>query len=173
MADAIRILVVSDSHGRMLDVRRILRSEQADALFFLGDVLRDLEDAVEAETVQKHPPRWPIYRARGNCDHGWPDYPSGPVYLGGMAIYYTHGNSNSEHGDVKFSGPEGLAAAYARRGADIVLYGHTHQRDLLPAVPGIRPAAFNPGSLRDQGCYGLITIRDGHADYSWRFLRDL
>lgn len=173
METMLRALVVSDSHGCVTDIRRILRWENADAMFFLGDTLRDIEAAEKAETAQKRPPRWPIYRARGNCDPGWTDYPSGPVYLGGLCFYYTHGHTTSEHGDVKYAGPEGLADAYGPRGADVVLYGHTHRRDLLPAVPGLRPAVFNPGSLRDQRCYGVITIRGGHADFSWRRVEDL
>ncbi len=42
-----KLLVLSDSHGARDAIKRILkRAENVDALFFLGDGLRDLEQAL-------------------------------------------------------------------------------------------------------------------------------
>ena len=39
-----KILVVSDVHGRLRDLRWVLAHETADAMFYLGDGLYDLND---------------------------------------------------------------------------------------------------------------------------------
>ena len=40
-----KVLVVSDVHGRVTPLRWLLKNETADALFFLGDGLYDLDQA--------------------------------------------------------------------------------------------------------------------------------
>ena len=47
-----KILVISDVHGRLRDLRWVLKNEPADAVFFLGDGLYDLDQALE---LQKPP----------------------------------------------------------------------------------------------------------------------
>ena len=55
----------------------------------------------------------------------------------------------------------------AARGADVALFGHTHYKTLQAAAPA-SPAIFNPGSLRDTGSYGVITITDGKCAFGWK-----
>ena len=38
MSETTKILVISDVHGRMRDLRWVLQNETADAMFYLGDV---------------------------------------------------------------------------------------------------------------------------------------
>lgn len=145
----------------MVELRWILRHEQADAMFFLGDGLRDLDQAIEAEKAQKHgPPRWPIYRVRGNCDPGAPEPIEALAPFDGILFFYTHGHAYG----VK-AGSDRLAEAAAARGADVALFGHTHGPDLEKALAG-RPAVFNPGALL-RGSYGSVTIEDGRCTFAW------
>lgn len=65
-----KVLVVSDVHGRVTPLRWLLKNETADALFFLGDGLYDLNQAIAANGAA---PDYPIYRVRGNCDIGSDD----------------------------------------------------------------------------------------------------
>lgn len=65
-----KVLVVSDVHGRVTPLRWLLKNETADALFFLGDGLYDLDQAIAANGAA---PDYPIYRVRGNCDIGSDD----------------------------------------------------------------------------------------------------
>lgn len=88
-AETSKILVVSDTHGRVTRVRWLLRHETADALFFLGDGLYDLEQALTQERLQ---PPYPMYRVRGNCDIGYPDPAEGLAPFGGVLFFYTHGH---------------------------------------------------------------------------------
>ena len=158
-AETSKILVVSDTHGRVTRVRWLLRHETADALFFLGDGLYDLEQALTQERLQ---PPYPMYRVRGNCDIGYPDPAEGLAPFGGVLFFYTHGhlyNAKSSY--------EPLLEAGAARGAEVALSGHTHHQARVPAKPGA-PALFNPGSLRDTGSYGVITVEDGACAFGWK-----
>ena len=47
MSETTKILVISDVHGRMRDLRWVLQNETADAMFYLGDGLYDLNGALE------------------------------------------------------------------------------------------------------------------------------
>ena len=160
--DQAKILVVSDVHGRLPALRWILKNETADAMFFLGDGLFDLDGAVN---LLRDPLPYPVYRVRGNCDIGFPDPTEGLAPIAGVLFFYTHGHLyyvKSDYGE--------LADAAQARGADVALFGHTHHRGLLNAdVPGV-PTLFNPGSLRDSGCYGVITVEDGKCSYDWKWV---
>ena len=52
-----KILVISDVHGRLRNLRWVLNNETADALFFLGDGLYDLDGALQ---LRKEPVPYPI-----------------------------------------------------------------------------------------------------------------
>lgn len=130
-----RLVVVSDSHGNPAALRRAIASvPDASAVFFLGDGIRDLLQ------VRGEFPGLRFYPVAGNCDFQR-SYPTeGLVPFEGKLIFYTHG-----HLYGVALGPEQLQLTGENRGADIVLFGHTH-RPLI--VPGERdwPAALNPGS---------------------------
>ena len=126
-----KILVISDVHGRLRDLRWVLNNETADAMFYLGDGLYDLNAALE---LRKEPVPYPIYRVAGNCDVNYSEPSEGMAPFGGVLFFYTHGH----HYGVKM-GSERTAAT-----------------------------VFNPGSLRDGGSYGVITIHDGQCEFSWK-----
>lgn len=59
-----KLLILSDSHGARDAIKRILNKEQnnVDAVIFLGDGLRDLEQALAFF------PHLRVYSVAGNCD---------------------------------------------------------------------------------------------------------
>ena len=155
-----RLLVVSDVHGRLPALRWVLKNETADAMFFLGDGLYDLDGAVN---LLPRPLPYPVYRARGNCDIGFPDPAEGLASFCGVLFFYTHGDLYGVKSEFYR-----VAETAQARGADVALFGHTHHRTLVyDKVPDV-PTLFNPGSLRDEGCYGVITVRDGRCSYEWK-----
>lgn len=115
-----RLLVVSDVHGRLPALRWVLKNETADAMFFLGDGLYDLDGAVN---LLPRPLPYPVYRARGNCDIGFPDPAEGLAPFGGVLFFYTHGHLYGVKSEY-----DRLAEAAQARGADVALFGHTHHR---------------------------------------------
>ena len=159
MSETTKILVVSDVHGRLRDLRWLLQNETADAMFYLGDGLYDLNAAL---TLRKEPVPYPIYRVAGNCDAGYPDPTEGLAPFAGVLFFYTHGH----HSGVTM-GTDRLAESAGERGADVALFGHTHRRALVRGI-GTAATVFNPGSLRDGGSYGVITVTDGACQLGWK-----
>ena len=140
-----RILVCSDSHGRWH--RLVLALEQqpgAEILVFLGD------GAADAGFFAKEPGKRAVL-VRGNCDGGcgWPLWEAFAVL--GKRILCTHGHA----AQVKW-GLDGLLRAGRDHGADLVLFGHTHE-PLVHYEDGV--TLFNPGSIHD-GDYGFVDITE-------------
>ena len=149
-----KILVISDVHGRLRDLRWVLQNETADAMFYLGDGLYDLNAALE---LRREPVPYPIYRVAGNCDVNYSEPSEGLAPFGGVLFFYTHGH----HYGVKM-GSERLAECAGERGADVALFGHTH-------IPHAETRGgvflFNPGSCgrcyTGPNTYGILTLADG------------
>jgi putative phosphoesterase len=155
------ILIVSDTHGRRDRLAELLRRTRAGILLFLGDGLRDLEVVDDGIVVRA---------VRGNCDFTGRDVPESSVEnFGTCRVFMTHGHRFGVKSSV-----ESAAIAAAQAGADILLYGHTHQplHRTLPegtALGGCtleKPLQiFCPGSLGEPRCgepsFGMLTLRHG------------
>ena len=154
------ILVFSDSHGRRAKIEEAVARQikKPDAIIFLGDGLRDISDAEIGDI--------PVYAVRGNCDTMSMFSMDAPdeqcLILGGKRILFTHGH---RYGVKSTLTP--LINEAARRRADIVLYGHTHEgyeRELSAENEyGIKLEGplyiMNPGSIGAYPYYfGVITI---------------
>ena len=149
-----KILVISDVHGRLRDLRWVLQNETADAMFYLGDGLYDLNAALE---LRREPVSYPIYRVAGNCDVNYSEPSEGLAPFGGVLFFYTHGH----HYGVKM-GSERLAECAGERGADVALFGHTH---IPHAETRSKVFLFNPGSCgrcyTGPDTYGILTLDGG------------
>ena len=159
-----RLLVVSDSHGRYERLAELLdRQRGIDALIFLGDGIADLERA------DAYSRGFTVFAVRGNCDSfSMQIRESAPqellINLEGYRFLLMHGHSRG----VKYGLINALYAARERE-ADILLFGHTHE--CLEKYVGEQDEnfcgkpmwIFNPGSLGASGdgygYFGLIEIR--------------
>ena len=162
-----KLLVISDTHGRASRILEVLDMHPTyDAMLFLGDGLRDLEWA--SDNIHG------LFTVRGNCD-GMSffdlseDAPKDELFIrfDEYNILMTHGHRFGVKGGV------GTAAAYAAsKGADILIYGHTHtpEERYIPEGEAIGDTVlkkplriFNPGSLgsprEGYPSYGIIDIR--------------
>ena len=146
------ILVASDSHGKVDKLIQAVEQTHPDYVLHLGDCQRDLERLRQAF------PMLPMEGVPGNCDYGSADQPERLTELGGVRILMMHGHTRH----VK-SGP--MAAMYAARecGADILLFGHTHQPlvDRSGDFWVMNPGCIGPSPRRT---YGVITLEDGRVD---------
>lgn len=159
------LIVLSDSHGRVDKIEAaVAKNKNAAAILFLGDGLRDL-DRAELYGI-------PVISVRGNCDfYGFSSLCDTPeervLQFGEYNIMMAHGHSLY----VKH-GPQRAISRAAEAGADLLLYGHTHERldKYIPEgeeIGGVvlkKPLRiFNPGSVgapRDRRySFGVITIR--------------
>lgn len=146
-------LIFSDSHGRRKAMETVMARQikKPDAVFFLGDGIRDIDDRIDGV---------PVIRVRGNCDWNVGDATDVPeeetVCFEGHRIFLTHG-----HRFGAKSGTGGLLRAAREREAEIVLFGHTHRQteESVPLDADLekRIVLFNPGSIA-QGKFGTLTL---------------
>ena len=142
-----KILVVSDSHGRYSTLNKIIRNQpSAEVVLFLGDGVEEFED-LKLEYPEKM-----FIGVKGNNDFFCKLPISEERTVEGKKIYMTHGHSCG----VKH-GLEMLKAEGRKCGADIVLYGHTHISD-IEYDDGMY--IMNPGAAYYQS-YGVIDIQNG------------
>lgn len=141
-----KLLILSDSHNSPDVVQRILRDETGvDALIFLGDGLRDLEQG-----LTQHP-RLRTYAVAGNCDYGALEPLDGLAAFDKTVVFYTHGHMYGVKYDL-----DTLAQAAAARGG-----GGGAVRPSTPYPPGraagrgvpvqprlLRPVLYRAGYLR-------------------------
>ena len=158
-----KVLIVSDTHKSHRNLEKIIEREQPfQMLIHLGDV-EGGEDYIETLAD------CPVHIVRGNNDF-FSELPGEQeFFIEGRHIFATHG-----HYYGVSMGKERLKAEARGRGADIVMYGHTHkpsfeQKDGLTVL--------NPGSLSfprqegRKGSYMLMEIgADGTASFEQRYL---
>lgn len=165
-----KLVVLSDSHGASHRIERVLSlNKDCDAVLFLGDGLADLY-GVSAGLVS----------VRGNCDMSylWGEGLKTPseqiMTFDGFRFLMVHGHTLSVKSGIE------RAMKYAfEAGADVLLYGHTHERceryfpvgsELCGTVIDRPMYAFNPGSIgspRDGApSFGVIEIRNGQMLFS-------
>ena len=143
-----RVLVVSDVHGKLNLLREAIEAQpSARDVIFLGDGLRQVEDVMDL-----YPDRT-FYTVPGNCDFGAKGIPVRQETFGGKRFYFTHGHLH----DVKYTLYR-LDMAAREAGADIALFGHTHN-PYEEYADGMY--LFNPGSLGYDYSYGYVDIVGG------------
>ena len=143
-----KIAVFSDSHGDVEAMESAIRAERPDMVLHLGDHARD------AEALAALFPGLDVRYVCGNCDYG-SDAPDSLCFsVEDVRLYMAHGHRHSVKYDLL-----GIANAGHFSGADLVLYGHTHQseyRDLGDLT------LFNPGSCgMGRRTYGILTAKGG------------
>lgn len=158
-----RILIVSDSHGRNNYLSTVLdRVGEVDMFLHLGD-LEGSEDFIETFVDCR------IEMISGNNDY-FTEIPREKIIkIGKYTVFMTHG-----HMYHVYYGTEKLKDAAKSRNADIVLYGHTH----MPSVDQSDDIiAVNPGSIsqpRQPGrkpSFILMEIdRHGEAHFSINYV---
>ncbi|MCD8095633.1 MAG: metallophosphoesterase [Ruminococcus sp.] len=148
-----RLIVFSDTHGSLGAAREIVeRNKDARTFIFLGDGEREIDK------LRILYPELEILNVSGNCDYG-SFTPNSNLYdMGSSRIFYTHGHRFS----VKY-GVDTLVTKAKEVGADIALFGHTHER-YYKYIDGVH--VLNPGSAscpRDgsKPSYAFIDITDG------------
>lgn len=145
-------LVFSDSHGSLDYIKQAIELEQPDKVLHLGDVIRD------AEKISESYPNLEMTWVVGNCD-GYSGDDRAPVerelFMGDRRVLMCHGHTYQVKLGIGALMSEGRA-----RGADVVLFGHTHE-----------PVCFqegnmwvmNPGTARGfpNATYGVMELTDG------------
>ena len=138
-----RILIISDTHGRTNTIRDVLDTVgDIDMFIHLGDVCGDEEYIYDNVTC-------PIHMVAGNND--WDsDLPMQEEFMiGRYKVFITHGHRYS----VKYTLDALLNAAYFA-GADMVLFGHTHRAvsETMQGLYVVNPGTAGVGALCTYAC---------------------
>lgn len=158
-----KILIVSDTHGNLRNLEKVLDKVGAiDMFVHLGDVEND-EDYLEAALD------CPVHIVAGNNDF-YSDLPGEEiVQIGKYRVLMTHG-----HGYYVSMNTNRLKQAGKERGIDIVMYGHTHRPDIDTEDDVI---AINPGSIsypRQEGrrpTYVIMNVdENGDAQFALHYV---
>ncbi len=154
-----KILVFSDSHGSDEAIKRALdlHGSNSELALHAGD------GAHSFMLMSRSYPNVAFRAVRGNCDSPRSLFGTSEldetelIEVGGYRLLLTHGHRLG----VKLS--TSTLIAYARaKGADIAVFGHTHERyeRYVPAEDSEKPLyLFNPGAAKN-GFYGIIDIKE-------------
>lgn len=158
-----KILIVSDTHKAHKNLEKVIEREASiDMLVHLGDA-EGKEDYIEALAG------CPIHLVSGNSDF-FSELPrEEEFFISGYHVFITHG-----HYYYVGMGEERLKSEARGRGADIVMYGHTHKPALTIEEDLV---TLNPGSIsypRQEGrraSYLIMEIDDkGNAGFTINFV---
>lgn len=144
-----RILVLSDSHGKLFNVIEAVEAQNdAEVVVFLGDGEDDINFSDFAYRNKR------VFKIRGNCDYSsLLPYDECAVF-DNIKILMTHGHLLS----VKM-GMDDLEAVAKEKQVQIALYGHTHNPK-IDYVDGVY--YMNPGTVGarfgEDATYGTIDI---------------
>ena len=160
----VKIVIFSDSHGSYDEMETVLKKENPDMVFFLGDGERDIEYLQYIYEDLK------VLAVRGNCDL----FSDLPAFLDcsvqGVRIFATHGHLYEVKHDRTLSA---LKREAKKCNADVILFGHTHIpfNQYIPEGTYLdyigetdRPLlVFNPGSIGmgHNYSFGLLSFSGG------------
>lgn len=156
-----KILVLSDSHAALSFMRFCIEKVKPAHVIHLGDHFDDAKAMAEqyGDII--------FHQVPGNCDRFRCDPWQADILcydVAGVRMYMTHGH---KHG-VK-SGNFRLVNAARENGAQVALYGHTHQPVCEQQYDGLW--VLNPGTCGSYGgSVGLIEAENGKVS-SCRILR--
>ncbi len=144
-----RVLLVSDNHGRIGELQRAYEKVQPQLILHMGDSQVEFSRLAELFDCE-------VIGVRGNCDFDTSLPKTEEVTLGRHKIFMTHGHLF----DVGFD-LFPLVDAAREHGCDVALFGHTH----VPELTRIEEVVVcNPGSIaqpRQAGheyTYGVIDV---------------
>lgn len=162
MIENMKILIVSDSHGRDTYLEQVIEREKPiDMLLHMGD-LEGSEDYISAIAP------CPVEMVSGNNDYFTQIDREKIIKIGTYKVFMTHGHRFG----VNF-GMEEITEEGRTRNVDIVMFGHTH-KPYLNVLPDI--TVLNPGSIsqpRQEGrnpSYMIMEIAEnGGVRYDIRY----
>lgn len=159
-----KILIVSDSHGRMNNLIRVIEKvKPIDLMLHLGDIEGN-ENSIREITPCK------VEMISGNNDYYTSLEKEKVIKLGNHTVFLSHGHRYGVNFRTDY-----IKEAAEERKADIAIFGHTH-RPLIDLSD--RVWVINPGSIsqpRQEGGIPTFIImdidKDGRAHFTLNYLK--
>ena len=146
-----KILVLSDSHGNITNMRRAVKLEKPDMIIHLGDHYSDAEELYDMF------PSITFEMVKGNCDSCLRPTEK-LIEIEGKKIFMCHGHDYHVKSDC-------LTLQYAalEKEAEIALYGHTHIPfyDRQGALHIMNPGSIGAVRTPYGATYGRLIIENG------------
>lgn len=145
---SLRVIVFSDSHGRIDNARKALKDAgQVDLVLHAGDFYRDALALAGESSL-------PVIAVLGNCDGSAEGLEEELFDLAGHRVLMTHGHLNG------INRMDNLLKKAREYEAEAVIFGHTHIPQIV-TMDGV--LFFNPGSIsrprdQDRPSYGVLEI---------------
>ena len=141
-----RILVVSDTHGRDANLRKLIMLGEYDLLIHLGDHDSDV-DNVPIQSVC----------VRGNNDIFSEEPYERLLSIYGKKILMVHGHRYSVYQSL-----DRLVYRGMETGADIILFGHTHVpfKSIENKMMVLNPGSLDKPRSTSYGTYAVLEIGD-------------
>lgn len=152
-----KILITTDSHGKISDIYGIIENAKFDSVINLGDYCEEAEELSFVFT------EIPFYVVKGNCDFYNTKYREIEIIdIENKKILITHGHLFGVKNSIEI-----LEKEAEKLGIDIVLFGHTH----IPYLNRKNGILYcNPGALKD-GRYGILSIDEEKIDCELKNLK--
>lgn len=157
-----KILVLSDSHGKLNPMLMAVEAESPDLIIHLGDCWED------AGRLKAKYPQIPMERVPGNCDYS-NEQAERIIVVEGKRLFICHGHTFN----VKM-GYLNLELKSEELGVDATLFGHTHRAyyENNNGITFLNPGSIGSPPFETPASYGILEI-DGSTDtlrYDVRFL---
>lgn len=150
-----KIVVFADSHTDVDSMVDIVKIEKPNVVIHLGDHIRDaheMQKRIDADNIEMH-------FVVGNTDPANEGDAESIIRIEGKVFYISHGHAHRP----EFFGPDEIFHEGAALGADIILFGHTHE-PYLYCSDGTW--IMNPGRI------GRISRRRIYATYGVIFIEE-
>lgn len=151
-----KVLIISDTHGRIDNVEMILKHTIP---LGVGTILHCGDYVSDARKIQKFYPDIQVYYVYGNCDVGFGGASSEVVTIEDVSFFLTHGHRYG----VKWGDYDDLLIDAIAHEAQVAVCGHSHcayieqREDVLLLNPG---SITQPRDTRYPS-YAIIEVKDG------------
>lgn len=140
------LLIFSDTHGNRTALKKAYPiMKECDYILHLGDGVRDMMIFPDIFTK--------LYAVDGNCDLGVTDNREVILQVEDRKLLLTHGDQYGVKRNTD------TILAYAKKiGVDIVLYGHSHYKEIVEkdGVLLINPGSLSYSTPQKSCCYLVI-----------------
>lgn len=153
-----KLLVLSDSHGDLYSMEKIVAREAPDMIIHLGDYVRD------GKKLGAVCPGKELLQVSGNCDafdRRFNEPLSRVFTIDGLSVFACHGHIQLAQGE------EALVLAAKESNSQVCLFGHTHM-PLLRQRDGV--TLLNPGSCGASVRHEYAVIETKEISFSLRSL---
>lgn len=149
-----KILVLSDSHGNVENMKSAVEQEKPDMIIHLGDCQ---SDALQLKALY---PDIPLEGVPGNCDSSM-DPAERVLMIEGKRVFILHGHTRG----VKMMLFR-LQMAAKEKEADLALFGHTHMvhYDYHNGVQYMNPGSIGAPGHGNPPSYGVLYIEEGRVE---------